>query len=81
MDTHLKEELTDLFSKLSVSLSHRQSRKRLVDTGVMVNNTSSTSMVFTHIYLMQGKKLESLFVSPAIKEYFGFEPAKFLSTN
>ena len=40
MDTHLKEELTDLFWKLlGISYPHRESRKRLVNTVLMVNIT------------------------------------------
>ena len=37
MDTHLKEEPTDLFQKLSgISYPHRQSRKRMMDTVLIV---------------------------------------------
>ena len=29
------------------------------------------SMLFTHLYLMLGKKIEAWFLSPATREYFG----------
>ena len=38
-------------------------------------------MLFTHMYLTQGQKLETWFVLPASREYFGVEPTTFLSTN
>ena len=38
-------------------------------------------MFFSHFCIMQGKKLETWFVSPANREYFGVEPATFLLTN
>ena len=38
-------------------------------------------MLFTHFNLIHGQKLETWFVSPAIREYFGVEATTFLSTN
>ena len=39
------------------------------------------SMLFTHLYLMQGEKIEAWFVSQASREYFGVESTAFLSAN
>ena len=36
------------------------------------------SMLFTHLHLMQGEKIEAWFVSPASREYFGVESTAFL---
>ena len=38
-------------------------------------------MIFTRFYLTQGQNLETQFVLPASREYFGVEPTTFLSTN
>ena len=38
-------------------------------------------MLFTNFYIVQGKQLETWFVSPVNKKYFGDEPRTFLSTN
>ena len=38
-------------------------------------------MLFTHLYLMQGEKIEAWFVSQASREYFGVESTAFLSAN
>ena len=38
-------------------------------------------MLFTHSYLIYKQKLETWFVSPASREYFGVEPATFLPAN
>ena len=39
-------------------------------------------MLLTHLYFMQGEKIEAWFVSPSNKEYFGVESTTFcLSTN
>ena len=39
-------------------------------------------MLFTHLYLMQGGKIEAWFVSQASREYFGVaESTTFLSAN
>ena len=37
--------------------------------------------MFTHLYLMQGEKIEAWFVSPASREYFGVESTAFLSAS
>ena len=39
------------------------------------------SIMFTHLYLMQGEKIEAWFVSPASREYFGVESTAFLSAS
>ena len=39
------------------------------------------SIMFTHLYLMQGEKIEVWFVSPSSREYFGVETTAFLSVN
>ena len=39
------------------------------------------SMLFTHLYLMLGEKIESWFLSPASREHFGVESTAFLSAN
>ena len=39
------------------------------------------SVLFAHLYLMHGEKIEVWFVSPASREYFGVEPTAFLSAN
>ena len=39
------------------------------------------SMLFTHLHLMQGEKIEAWFVSPASREYFSVEFTAFLSAN
>ena len=39
------------------------------------------SMLFTHLHLIQGKKIEVWFVSPANREYFGVESTAFLSAS
>ena len=46
-------------------------RDSLVDQAIM----------FTHLYLMQGDKIDPRFVSPSSREYFGVESTAFLSTN
>ena len=38
-------------------------------------------MLFTHLYLMQGEKIEAWFVSQARREYFGVESTAYLSAN
>ena len=38
-------------------------------------------MLFTHLYAMQGEKLETWFVSEACREYFGVESTVCLSAN
>ena len=38
-------------------------------------------MLFTHLYPMQGEKLETWFVSEACREYFGVESTVCLSGN
>ena len=38
-------------------------------------------MISTHFYLTEGQKLETWFVLPASREYFGVESITFLSTN
>ena len=38
-------------------------------------------MLFTHFYIIQGKKLETCFVLPASRKYFDIELIFFLSTN
>ena len=39
------------------------------------------SMLFTHLYLMQGEEIEAWFVSPGSRECFGVESTAFLSAN
>ena len=39
------------------------------------------SMLFTHMFLMQGEKIEAWFVFPASREYFGVESTTFLSAR
>ena len=39
------------------------------------------SIMFTHLYLMQGEKIEVWFVSPSSREYFGVETTAFLSVS
>ena len=39
------------------------------------------SMLFTHLYLMLGEKIEAWFLSPASREYFGVESTAFLSAS
>ena len=39
------------------------------------------SMLFTHLYLMLGEKIEAWFLSPARREYFGVESTAFLSVS
>ena len=39
------------------------------------------SILFTHLYLIQGEKIEGWFVSASSRDYFGVEPTAFLSTN
>ena len=39
------------------------------------------SMLFANLYLIQGEKIETWFVFPASKEYFGVEFTAFLSAN
>ena len=38
-------------------------------------------MLFTHLYLMQGDKIEVWFVSQARREYFGVESTAYLPTK
>ena len=38
-------------------------------------------MLFTHLYLMLGEKIEVWFLSPASREYFGVESTAFLSAS
>ena len=84
LGTHLKEELADFFESYHGILhSHRQSRKNVVNTLLMVNNTlifkrfkdkrfkefQDKSLLFTHFYL----------VSPASREYIGIKPTTSVS--
>ena len=39
------------------------------------------STMFTHLYLMQGERIEAWFVSQACREYFGVESTAYLSAN
>ena len=39
------------------------------------------SVMFTHLCLMQGEKIEAWFISPSSREYFGVESSAFLSAN
>ena len=39
------------------------------------------SMLFTHLCLMLGEKIEAWFLSPVSREYFGVESTAFLSAN
>ena len=64
MDIHFKEKLTDLFCKLSgIYYPHRQSRKKVVNTVVMLKYyppsvkyiLEDKLMFFTHFYIMQRK--------------------------
>ena len=38
-------------------------------------------MLFTHLYLMQGEKIEAWFLTPECREYFGVEFTAYLSVN
>ena len=38
-------------------------------------------MMFTHLYLIQGEKVEAWFVSQARREYFGAESTAYLYAN
>ena len=38
-------------------------------------------MLFTHLYLLQGEKIEAWFVSQARREQFGAESTAYLSAN
>ena len=38
-------------------------------------------MLFTHLYLMLGEKIEAWFLSPASREYFGVESTAFVSAS
>ena len=38
-------------------------------------------MLFTHLYLTQGEKIEARFVSQVRREYFGVESTAYLSAN
>ena len=37
--------------------------------------------MFTHLYLIQGEKIEASFVFPSSREYFGVESTPFLSAK
>ena len=39
------------------------------------------SIMFTHLYLMQGEKIDAWFVSPSTIEYFGVKSTASLPTN
>ena len=39
------------------------------------------SMLFTHLYLMPGEKIEAWLVSPVSREYFGVDSTAFLSAS
>ena len=43
--------------------------------------TVDQSMLFAHLYLKQGEKIEAWFLSPASREYLGVESTAFLSAN
>ena len=45
------------------------------------NSLVDQFMLFTHLYLMQGKEIEARFVSPASREYFAVESTAFQSGN
>ena len=82
LNIHLKEELTDLLWKFpGIPYPYRQSKRRMVNTVLMVNITpickndlEDKSMLFIHFYLTQRHKLKTWFVSVASREYFGVEP-------
>ena len=50
-------------------------------TGLVRYSLVDQSIMFTHLYLMQGEKIEAWFVSPASREYFGVESTAFLSAS
>ena len=62
---------------------NRQSRKRMLNTVLMVNICQKylwdKSMLFIHYFLVEGQKLEPWFVSPEIREYLGVETTAFFS--
>ena len=39
------------------------------------------SIMFTHLYLKQGGKIEAWFLSPSSREYFDVESTAFVSAN
>ena len=41
------------------------------DSNVLKGSLETKFILFTHFYIMQGKELETRFVSPANREYFG----------
>ena len=54
---------------------------RLGSVSLVRDSLVDQSMLFAHLYLMQGEKIEAWFVSPASREYFGVESTAFLSAN
>ena len=88
LNTHLKEKLTDFFLNYQgIPYSHRQNRKRMVNTLLMVNTTPICKRLFREqIYAVYSflsyakKKIQTWFVSLASREYFGIKPTTFLST-
>ena len=54
---------------------------RLGSVRLIRDSLVDQSMLFANLYLIQGEKIETWFVSPASKEYFGVEFTAFLSAN
>ena len=49
--------------------------------GLAWEDTVGQSMLFTHLYLMQGEKIKARFVFQASREYFGVESTAILSAS
>ena len=48
---------------------------------VVTDSFVDQPMLFTHMYLMLGEKIEAWFLSPACREYFGVESTAFMSAS
>ena len=48
-------------------------------TGLVRYSLVDKSIMFIHLYLMQGEKIEASFVSSSSREFFGVESKSFLS--
>ena len=89
MDSHLKEELTDLFWKLlGIQYPHRQSANDYITAlcqwstlpSYVRDSLHDKYLLFTYFYLMQ-EKIETWFASLVNREYHGVKLTTFLWKN
>ena len=55
--------------------------KKILKNGVLRDSQVDQSMLFPHLYVMQGEKIDAWFVSEVRRQYFGVESTAYLSVN